>query len=92
MARYRVQDQPQGVAIHLTEVAGRERQLLEAFQACQSGHCTCPTEEYQKVAGMQVIQAADEITLQLQARPGTRLDTGEIAACLDHTIATVQQQ
>jgi hypothetical protein len=92
MARYRVQDQPQGVAIQVTEVAGRQRQLLEAFQDCQSGHCTCPTEEYQKVAAMQVTEAADEITLELQARPGTRFDTSEIAACLDHTIAKVQQQ
>jgi hypothetical protein len=92
MARHRVKDQPQGVAIQVTEVARRQRQLLEAFQQCQSGHCTCPTEEYQKVAGMQVSQAADEITLQLQARPGTRLDTGEVAACLEHTIAKLQQQ
>jgi hypothetical protein len=41
---------------------------------------------------MQVSEAADEITLQLQARPGTRFDTGAIAACLDHTIVKVQQQ
>jgi hypothetical protein len=35
MARYSVQDQPQGIAIQVTEVAGRQRQLLEAFQDCQ---------------------------------------------------------
>jgi hypothetical protein len=92
MARYRVQDQPQGVAIQVTAVAGRQRQLLEAFQECQSGHCTCPTDEYQKVAGMQVTKAANEITLHLQARPGTRFDTSEISACLDHTIAKAQQE
>ena len=92
MARYRVEDQPQGVAIQVTEVAGRQRELLDAFQECQSGHCTCPTDEYQKVAGMQVTEAADEITLQLQARPGTRFDASEISACLDHTIAKVQQE
>jgi hypothetical protein len=92
MARYRVQDQPQGVAIQVTEVAGRQRQLLEAFQECQSGHCTCPTDEYQKVAGMQVTEGADKVTLHLQARPGTRFDAREISACLDHTIAKVQQE
>jgi hypothetical protein len=31
MARYRVEDQPEGVAIQVTEVAGRQQQLLEAF-------------------------------------------------------------
>ena len=89
MARYRVQDLPQGLAIQVTEVAGRQRQLLEAFQECQSGHCTCPTDEYQKVAGMQVTEAADEVVLHLQAKPGTRFDMAEISACLDHTIAKV---
>lgn len=53
------------------------------------GHCTCPTDEYQKVAGMQVTEAADEVVLHLQAKPGTRFDMTEISACLDHTIAKV---
>jgi hypothetical protein len=66
MARYRVQERPEGVAIRVTELAWRHRQLLEPFQECQSRHCTCPTDEYQKLAGMQVTEAADEITLQLQ--------------------------
>jgi hypothetical protein len=92
MARYLVQDQPQGVAIQVTDVAGQQRQLLEAFQECQSGCCTCPTEEYQKLAGMQVTQAADQVVLRLQAKPGMRFDTSEISACLEHTIAKVEQK
>ena len=80
MARYRVEDQPQGVAIQVTEVAGRQQQLLEAFQECQSGHCTCPTDEYQKVAGMQVTAGAVEVVLRLQAKPGTRFVTTAHAA------------
>jgi hypothetical protein len=92
MARYRVEDQPEGVAIQVTEVAGRQRQLLEAFQECQSGHCTCPTDEYQKVAGMQLTAGADEVVLRLQAKPGTRFVTTEISSCLDHTIAKVEEQ
>ena len=92
MARYRVEDQPEGVAIQVTEVAGRQRQLLEAFQACRLGHCTCPTDEYQKVAGMEVTAGADEVVLRLQAKPGTRFVTTEISSCLDHTIAKVEEQ
>ena len=92
MARYRVEDQPEGVAIQVTVVAGRQQPLLEAFQECQSGHCTCPTDEYQKVAGMEVTAGADEVVLRLQAKPGTRLETTEISSCLDHMIAKVEQQ
>ncbi|HVH53799.1 MAG TPA: hypothetical protein VNA32_06665 [Actinomycetota bacterium] len=31
MARYRIEQSPQGIAIELTGVAGREEELLDAF-------------------------------------------------------------
>lgn len=51
------------MSIRVTDMADRQAKLLEAFAECQAGHCTCPTDEYQKVAGMDVRSAADEITL-----------------------------
>jgi hypothetical protein len=42
--------------IELTEVGGQQDDLLAAFAECQSGRCSCPTEEYQKVASMEVQQ------------------------------------
>jgi hypothetical protein len=70
----------------LTDVAGRQEELLEAFGDCQEGRCSCPTEEYLKVAAMEVHPAENRIAIRLEAKPGTTLDTSEIAACLDYTV------
>jgi len=91
MARYRMEQGPQGIAIELTDVAGRREELLAAFEECQSGQCTCPTDEYQKMAGMDVGSTDDEIVLRLAAKPGARLDVDEISACLDYTVSKIER-
>jgi len=52
MARYRIDDEDASVSIEVTDVAGQE--LFEAFRECQAGQCSCPTDEYQKLASMDV--------------------------------------
>ncbi len=90
MAQYRVEEKGEGISIEVTEVAGRQHELLEAFGECQSGHCTCPTDEYEKLADMEVSPGPDDVVLRLKAKPGTKFDPGEIASCLDYTIAKVE--
>jgi hypothetical protein len=46
MARYRIDDEDASVSIEVTDVAGQEQELLEAFGECQAGQCSCPTDEY----------------------------------------------
>jgi hypothetical protein len=88
---FRLKSTPEGVSVVITEVAGRQAELLEAFQGCQSGTCTCPTDEYGKVNGMEIGATDDEIALRLRAKPGAKLDAHEIATCLDHTIAQTEK-
>jgi hypothetical protein len=64
----------------------QERKLREAFDDCRSGRCTCPTDQYDKLASMQVERGEDAITLKLEPKPGERFDTAELANCLEHTI------
>ena len=90
MARYRIEEQDTTVSIEVTELDGRQPQVLEAFQECQEGRCTCPTEEYRKVASMDVDGDDDRITIRLSSKPGERLDSSEINACLEHTIGKVE--
>ncbi len=87
MARYRITESQSAVSIELTEVAGKQEELLSAFGACQAGQCSCPTDEYQKLAGMDVQQGEDDIRLKLQPKLGEKFDLSEIAACLDYTTA-----
>ena len=91
MTRYRIHQDASAICVELTEAGGQEAELLRAFEECRSGHCTCPTSEYQKLASMQVQHDAEHISLRLQAKPGTRLDASQIAVCLDHTVTKLDR-
>jgi hypothetical protein len=86
MTKYTISATGPTVSIELTEVAGRQAELLEAFGECQEGRCSCPTDEYLKVATMDVRPTGDRIAIRLEAKPGTSFDATEIAACLDYTV------
>jgi hypothetical protein len=86
MTEYSINADGSSVAIEITDVAGRHAELLEALGECQEGRCSCPTDEYLKVATMEVQPAEDRIAIKLQARPGTSIDMAAIAACLAYTV------
>ena len=44
-------------------------ELLEAFAECHEGGCSCPTDEYLKVATMEVRPTEDRIAIRLEAKP-----------------------
>ena len=90
MPEYRIHEEGTAVSIELTDVDGKQEELLEAFGECQSGHCSCPTDQYEKVAGIQLDANDQQITIELQPVEGARFDTDELAVCLDHTIATIE--
>ena len=74
-----------GIEIDVTELNGKKEQLLEAFQECSEGWCTCPTNEYQKVQKLDVIGSEDAIQLSITTKPDQQIDTAEIEKCLEHT-------
>ena len=86
MTSYQITPTATGVTIELTGVGDRQPQLLEAFEECQAGRCSCPTTEYDKVATMDVEPAEDLLAIRLQALPDRTFDPGQIAACVDHTV------
>ena len=87
MAEYKVSATGAGVAIQITGTGGRQGELLQAFGECAEGRCSCPTDEYEKLAAMDVQPGEDRIDIRIEAKPGTSLDTSEIEACLDYTVA-----
>lgn len=91
MTQYEISDGGSGVTIELTGTCGSQDELLVAFGECQTGQCSCPTEEYQKVDAMDVEASTDAITIRLHAKPDTELDTDAIAACLDYTVTQAEQ-
>jgi hypothetical protein len=90
MTQYSISNESSAVSIELTGVAGHQKELLEAFQMCQEGTCSCPTDEYQNVASMTVDADESRIAIRLEAKPGAKLDVSEIESCLDYTIGGVE--
>ena len=88
--KYQISKKAQEVEIKVGGVEGQEQQLLDAFQECQEGRCTCPTQEYQKLDSLQVEQVNGEINLRLKPKKGAEFDQVEIERCLAHTAARIK--
>lgn len=90
MPNYQISQDDTNVSIELKNVGGTEKQIIEAFGECKAGRCSCPTDEYEKLASMDVQQTEGLIKVRLQTKPGQKLDTAQVAACLDHVTETVR--
>lgn len=86
MTSYEITPAERGVQIELADVGAKQAELLAAFGECQTGRCSCPTDEYDKVADMTLKPSPDGIRIELVAKPGAVFSTAEIAACLDYTV------
>jgi len=77
-----------GIEINITElnVLNEEQEkLLEAFQECSEGRCTCPTQEYEKVESLNIVSTGQIIQLSIKSKDNTVIDTKEIEKCLAYT-------
>ena len=74
-----------GIEIKITEVKGKKDELLEAFQECSEGRCSCPTQEYEKVETINITDAENNIQLSIKSKDNEVIDTKEIEKCLEHT-------
>lgn len=83
--RYQVTERESDVEIRVSDAAGHTTELLQSMRECQSGQCGCPTDQYDKLAAMDVDAGEDEVTVRLQPQAGERLDPEAIEACLDFT-------
>ena len=74
-----------GIDIHITELEGKKEELLEAFNECSEGRCTCPTQEYKKIETLNIVGSEGNIQLSIISRENEVIDTNEIEKCLAHT-------
>ena len=90
--RYKITEPGDTVEIRVTETGNRAAQLLASMQECQEGRCACPTDQYERLDGMDVQSGDDAITVTLRPRVGERLDVSELRRCLDYTVAKAQPE
>ena len=85
MMKYKIDEKVTGIDISVTDAKNDRQKLLDAFRECQEGRCSCPTEEYKKLASLEVAQNEDEIQLRLKSKDGEVIDKSEIEKCLAYT-------
>ena len=83
--KYKIESKGNETNIKISETKGKQKKLLEAFQECQEGRCSCPTEEYSKLNSLDIENDENSISLKLKSKPGKKLDESEISKCLEYT-------
>ena len=88
---FRIEQDESDLAIEVAATGASQQHLVQAFGDCQAGRCGCPTNEYEKLAAMEILRMDNVVRLRLQPRTGETFDIDEIATCLDYTTAKVAQ-
>ncbi len=83
--KYKITNHEDGLDIDVSEVKGNKEKLLQAFQECQEGRCTCPTQEYEKVAKFDIDKSREAIHLSIKTKDGEEINKNEIENCLEYT-------
>lgn len=83
--KYKIEKKGNELNIEVSGAKGKQDKLLKAFQECQEGHCSCPTQEYAKLDSFDIENSEDTIRLRLKSKPGKEFDKSEISKCLDYT-------
>lgn len=90
MMKYKIDENKTGLDISVANVESDKQKLLDAFRECQEGSCSCPTNEYRKLASLDVVQDEAGIQLRLKSKDGEVIDKKEIEKCLAHTFERVK--
>ena len=90
--KYKIRSAENEVNIEVTESKGKQEKLLQAFQECQEGRCTCPTQEYSKLDSLEIESGEDTIKLKLKSKPDMKFDESEIGKCLEYTKEKVMDE
>lgn len=83
--KYKIDENESGIDIAINDVKDKKEKLLEAFQECQEGRCSCPTEEYIKLESLEIDDNEENIRLRLKSKDGSKIDIEELNKCMEYT-------
>lgn len=89
--KYRIESKGNETNIKISNTKGKQKKLLDAFQECREGRCSCPTEEYLKLNSLEIENDENSIRLKLRSKPGKQIDKKEISKCLEYTKGKVKK-
>lgn len=71
----------QSLIVNIDEIADKQA-ILDTIQGCADGSCACSTDEYQKVASIEILPGAKSIQLNIEVKAGEVIDPNCISECL----------
>ena len=71
----------QSLIVNIDEIADKQA-ILDTIQGCADGNCACSTDEYQKVASIEILPGAKSIQLNIEVKAGEVIDPNCISECL----------
>ena len=83
--KYDIKENGDGLEIEVSDVTDKKEQLLQSFQQCSEGKCSCRTDEYKKLESLEIEQSVDGVKLKLKSKNGEKFDISEINKCLIQT-------
>ncbi|MBF0263804.1 MAG: hypothetical protein HQL46_00910 [Gammaproteobacteria bacterium] len=83
--KYSIQKKKSDISINITDIGNKKSELIKQVQACQSGNCSCPSDEYNKVDSIQISDSKSDINIKIIAKDDNSIDENEIEKCLSHT-------
>jgi len=82
--KYKITKHDKDINITVSDLKGNEDQIVDAFQECKEGRCSCPTQEYDKVASFTITDSEESVQLSIKTKNGETIDADEIERCLLH--------
>jgi hypothetical protein len=83
--KYQIEENQNRVHITIDGVEDKKA-LLDNFELCQKGQCSCPTTEYTKLETMNMVSGQDQIKIELKSKTDEKFQVSEIEKCLEFTL------
>ena len=90
--KYKIEEHEKQLDINVEDAGDKKEKLLQAFQQCQQGRCSCPTDEYKKLASLEIEDNENGLKLHIKSKPGTKIDATEINQCMEHTNTKIENE
>ena len=88
--KYNIEENENDLNIRVVNIKDKKEKLLQAFQECQDGRCSCPTKEYQKLDSLEITHNDEKIQLRLKAKQGSKINKAGINRCLEYTARRIE--
>jgi hypothetical protein len=88
---YSIKEGADGLHIDATVPPEMKKKLMDEIAKCAAGTCTCPSSQYDKLKGVDIISGPTGVAIELKVKPGERIDLGDVERCLEHTAKQIQR-